>query len=304
MREIFNAFKTHILVSILILVVSGCSNKVYEFRVTENTKKISDNELSKMSFGEFYNFMKIRDFQLDTVVTYTNANEIFNRYCNLKGSEVIPYNPENKLMRMRHMEQVLKDYDRYYDGSSYYGCKLYDTNEYLELSRISSHGFSGFIYGKKETDDTFLLKRNTINIHSFNDYIKKYRENKDTKYTTYSKPIEYSKFKEDMDTLRNRKGSYEVSYFSSYVDVGGKSVSIKDDEMDRSAFFNTGYLYRNYKECGYKCKKVNIESNGYDILQDSIRDDWTIQSKIDTPISKKIDSSCTCYGDAKYIMKK
>lgn len=297
-------FKNCVLVLFLILTVSGCTNKVYDFRVTENAKKISDDELSKMSFDEFFNFMKIRDFQLDTVVTYTNANEIFNRYCKIKGSEVIPYNPENILMRMRHIEPVLKEYDRYYDGSSYYGCKLYDTNEYLELSRISSHGYSGLIYGKKEKDDTFLLKRNTISIHSFNDYIKKYRENKDTKYTLYNKPIVYTQFKESMDALRNKKGSYEFFYYTSYIDNRDKNISITDDDMDRSAFFNTGYLYRNYNECGYKCKKINIESNGYDILMDSIRDGWSIQSKNKVLISKKIDSSCTCYGDFKYTMKK
>jgi hypothetical protein len=84
----------------------------------------------------------------------------------------------------------------------------------------------------------------------------------------------------------------------------GKSNSIIDDDIDRSAYHNTSHLYKQYEACEYKCKKINIQNNGYDILKDSIRDNWTVESKIDTYINKKIDSSCTCFGDVKYIMKK
>lgn len=301
MKKLFNIFHNYSLITLLILVITGCSNKVYEFRVNETSKQISNDELSKMSFDEFYNFMKVRELHMDKVITYSNAYETFDRYCKLRGSELLVYTPDDYYSRINNIEPILKEYDRYYDGSTYYGCKLYDTKEYMELVRIASHGYSGLIFGKPVRDDTYLLERNVIDKTFYNIYLKKFREIKDAKY---SNPKEYSSFKKAIDSLRDRKGSYEAFYFSGYIDEKGKSNSILDDDIDRSAYHNTSHLYKQYEACEYKCKKINIQNNGYDILKDSIRDNWTVESKIDTYINKKIDSSCTCFGDVKYIMKK
>lgn len=70
MKKLFNIFHNYSLITLLILVITGCSNKVYEFRVNETSKQISNDELSKMSFDEFYNFMKVRELHMDKVLNF------------------------------------------------------------------------------------------------------------------------------------------------------------------------------------------------------------------------------------------
>lgn len=100
MKKLFNIFHNYSLITLLILVITGCSNKVYEFRVNETSKQISNDELSKMSFDEFYNFMKVRELHMDKVITYSNAYETFDRYCKLRGSELLVYTPDDYYSRI------------------------------------------------------------------------------------------------------------------------------------------------------------------------------------------------------------
>ena len=79
MKKLFNIFHNYSLITLLILVITGCSNKVYEFRVNETSKQISNDELSKMSFDEFYDgFVDLEAVSNDEKYGYFLINFNFN----------------------------------------------------------------------------------------------------------------------------------------------------------------------------------------------------------------------------------
>lgn len=305
--KMFPVIKNCILVSLLILAFDGCATRVKDFKITEKSKPISDTELSKMTTKEFHEFMKIKVLYSDRVFTYTDSYDIVDRYCKLKGSDLIVYIPSNKVFLDRSMTPFLKDnYDIKYEfgtasSTSYWGCKLYDTNEYLDLTLVSSYGSLNRIYSKAQYADTYFLELDSINKYEFDDYLKKF---KFAKYDKYNYNVKVPEYNNEMEQLRNRQGTYEHFYFDRMI-YKGKSYSIDNDDYDRINFHDRKMIpYNIDNKCALTCKQSNMKSNGYDMLRDTLRDKWTIQSEEQFVIVKKIDSDCSCAGVKRYIMKK
>ena len=87
------------------------------------------------------------------------------------------YLPPNHDFLESSMTPFLKDnYDiKYtfgtYSGTTYYGCKLYDTNEYLDLTLVSSYGQLNHIIGKTQKTDTYFLEIDSLNKYEFDKYL-------------------------------------------------------------------------------------------------------------------------------------
>lgn len=305
--KILHMFKNYILVSLLILSFDGCATRVKDFKITEKSKPISDAELSKMSAKEFHEFMKIKVLYSDRVFTYTDAHDVVDRYCKSRGSDLIVYTPSNKAFLDSSMSLFLKDnYDIKYEFgtgglTSYWGCKLYDTNEYLDFTLVSSYGPLNRIYSKVQYADTYFLELDSLNKYEFDTYLEKF---KFAKYNKYNYNVSVPEYNNEMEQLRNRQGAYEHLYFDRMI-YKGKSYSISNDDYDRINFYDRKMIpYSIDNKCALTCKQSNMKNNGYDMLRDTIRDKWTIQSEKDFYVVKKIDSDCSCAGVKKYIMIK
>lgn len=72
--EIFNILKNYVLVSLLILSFNGCASRVHDFTITEKSKPISDEELSKMTAKDFNQFMSIKNLYYERNFTYIAKN--------------------------------------------------------------------------------------------------------------------------------------------------------------------------------------------------------------------------------------
>lgn len=305
--KMFQIFKDCILVSLLILSFNGCATRVKDFKITDKSKPISDTELSKMSTKQFHEFMKIKELYSNRVFTYTDAFDVVDRYCKLRGSDLMVYLPPNHDFLESSMTPFLKDnYDiKYtfgtYSGTTYYGCKLYDTNEYLDLTLVSSYGQLNHIIGKTQKTDTYFLEIDSLNKYEFDKYLDKF---KFAKYDKYNYNVNNPEYNNEMNQLRNRQGTFEHFYFDRMI-YKGKSYSIDNDDYDRINYYNRKMIpYNIDNNCALTCKQSNMKSNGYDMLRDTLRDKWTIQSEEDFYIVRKIDSDCSCAGVKKYIMKK
>lgn len=124
------------------------------------------------------------------------------------------------------------------------------------------------------------------------------------KYDKYNYNVKVPEYNNEMEQLRNRQGTYEHFYFDRMI-YKGKSYSIDNDDYDRINFHDRKMIpYNIDNKCALTCKQSNMKSNGYDMLRDTLRDKWTIQSEEQFVIVKKIDSDCSCAGVKRYIMKK
>lgn len=315
--NMFSILKTSAIAFALTLSYSGCASKEKEFIITQNAKPISDKELSAMSVNEFHKFMTIKPLYYDRVFTYANANELTRRFCELKGSDLFVYNPSNKVSLSSNISKILKeDYDRKPDdliyNTVYRGCKLNDTNEYLELTTVSSVD-TKFFGPRLSADYTNFLEINTINKYQYDKYMEDFKLAKFDKYNYDKYSPEYNK---QMEALRNRKGTYEQVYYDTAIN-NGYVIPLKDDKTDNYNFNNLEKLsYKKDEECAYKCKQENMKNNGYAILKESLREDWKIQSSKDISISDKFKTiadennirftnyHCFCNASKKYVMVK
>lgn len=310
--EMFQIFKNYILVSLLILSFNGCATKVHDFTINEKSKPISDTELSKMTTKELHQFMSIKKLYYERNFTYTNAYDVVSTYCKLKGSDLIAYTPVNQTILNSNIRSILKDdYDRHMTlGSSptYYGCNLYDTNEYLELTVVFSFGRERYAIGKLVGNNTYFLEYDSINKYEFKDFMKNLKLAKYDKYNYGKYTPEYN---ENMEKLRNRKGTFEHIYYDTAV-YKDRQISIIDDDYDRSNFeFGKKIPYTIEDECALVCKQENMKNNGYDIFKDSLREDWkvefssnvSIKNKFAT-ISNKKFNDCSCIASKKYTLTK
>lgn len=315
--NMFSILRSSAIAFVLTLSYSGCASKEKEFIITQKAKPISDKELSEMSVNEFHKFMTIKPLYYDRVFTYANAYELTRRYCEAKGSDLIVYNPYNKLSLSSNIKQILKeDYDRKPDAifaeTVYRGCKLNDTNEYLEMTTVSSVD-TKFFGPRLPSDYTNFLEINTINKYQYDKYMEDFKLAKYNKYNYDAYSPEYNK---QMEALRNRKGTYEQVYYDTAIN-NGFVIKLNDDVTDNYSFNNHQKVSKKIDDqCAYKCKQENMKNNGYAILKESLREDWKIQSSKDISISDKFktiddeenmrfkDYHCFCNASKKYVMEK
>lgn len=308
----FHVFKNYILVSLLILSFNGCSSKVHDFTITQKLKPISDEELSKMTAKEFHKFMSIKNLYHERNFTYTNAYEIVSKYCKLKGSDLIAYTPSNQTRHDIQMRTILKDdYDRrmsLFSSETYYGCNLYDTDEYLELTVVFSFGRERYAIGDLVKDNTYFLEYDATNRYEFRDFMENLKLAKYDKYNYGKYTPEYNG---NMEKLRNRKGTFEQFYYDTAI-YKDRQISIIDDDYDRSNFsFGKKIPYTSEDECALVCKQENMKNNGYDIFKDSLRENWKLQATSNIFIKNKFATinnikinDCTCLASRKYTLKK
>jgi len=259
------------LVIFLSILVSGCSKKIYEYRIadTVKNKQISDKELKQMNVKQFYNFIKVKENRKDmNAYIPSNSSYLINRFCKLKNSEMKEYIPVFGSVTVLDLEGNLMARDRIIDYSTLYGCYIENTDEYLELIRIDSH--------TQRFKDKY--RDNVINIskYSKNDYLDNMNSRKKDDEKKI-KEIELSNIK--INKLRERTGTHSFIFNTSFIN-------------------NSDYA----DTCIKSCKNYNIENTGYSLLQESLDDNWEFVSKIGN-INTKVNRYCTCEG-VNVLMKK
>jgi hypothetical protein len=75
---------------------------------------------------KFHEFMKIKVLYSDRVFTYTDSYDILDRYCQVKGSDLIVYIPSNKVFLIEVWQFFKDNYDIKYEfglasSTSYWG---------------------------------------------------------------------------------------------------------------------------------------------------------------------------------------
>ena len=143
MRNQFHSIKNYIIVCFTILIFTGCAPKVWDYRVTEKAPKINDTELSNMSTNEFYSFLRKKDYDDRSFFSYTDAYDVVERYCKLKGSALLNFDLQminNKYIpTINGISGTYEFYDRWLDYGVHYGCDLKETNEFIGMIRLESH---------------------------------------------------------------------------------------------------------------------------------------------------------------------
>ena len=143
MRNQLHSIKNYIIVCFTILIFTGCAPKVWDYRVTEKAPKINDTELSNMSTKEFYSFLRKKDYDINYFFSYTDAYDVVERYCKLKGSALLNFDLQminNKYIPTTNgISGTYEFYDRWLDYGVHYGCDLKETNEFIGMARLESH---------------------------------------------------------------------------------------------------------------------------------------------------------------------
>ncbi|KAB7885191.1 hypothetical protein [Poseidonibacter ostreae] len=259
-----NSLLNIFLVIFLSVLVSGCSKKIYEYRIVETVKnkQISDEELKKMNVRQFYNFIKVKENRkgMNAYIPSNSYNLVF-KFCKLQNSKLKKYTPVLGSTTVLNLEGNLKAANRIVDYATLHGCYIEKTDEYLELIRINSH--------TQRFKDRY--RDNVINISKYSkiDYLDNINSRKKDDEKKI-KEIELSNIK--INKLRERTGTHSFIFNTSFI--------------NNSDYSNT---------CIKSCKNYNIENTGYSLLQESLDDKWEFVSKIGN-VNTKVNRYCTCEG--------
>ena len=266
-------FKNFSFLILLVFIVTGCSNKIYPYKIadTVKNKEISDIELKKMNVKQFYDFIKIKEDRED-ITAYVPSKSFYfiNRYCKLKNSRLRKYTDVDKSVDVLSIEGNLMASNRIVDYSTQFGCYIESTDEYIELIRVDSH--TRRFKNQYRDNVVSISKFSKKSYLSFMDDRKKDAEKRE-------KAIEASYQERKM--LRERKGTHAIVFYNSFR-------------------FNGERKYENI--CVKSCKNFNIDNTGYVSLQKSLDDNWKFVSKIGN-INTSINKYCTCEG-INVLMKK
>ena len=271
MNSKINLLLNIFLVIFLSILISGCSKKIYEYRLadTVKNKQISDEELKQMNVKQFYDFIKVKENEKDiSAYIPSNSYALINRYCKLRNSEMKKYNPKFGSYAVLDLEGNLKAANRIIDYSTVYGCYIESTDEYLELIRIDSHTQR---FKDRYRDNIINLENNSKDLYLEN--INSRKKDNEKKI----KEIELSNIK--IKKLRERTGTHSFIFNTSFIN-------------------NSDYA----DSCIKSCKNYNIKNTGYSLLQESLDDNWEFVSKIGN-VNTKVNRYCTCEG-VSVLMKK
>ncbi|MAC85088.1 MAG: hypothetical protein CL624_13240 [Arcobacter sp.] len=272
--------KSNLVVKVFLVIfvsflVSGCSKKIYPYRIadTVKNKQISDAELKQMNVKQFYNFIKVKDNPYSRVTAYipSKSYSLIRRYCKLRNSVLRKYVPFGNISTaVLDLEGNLKASDRIVDYSTLHGCYLESTDEYFEIIRIDSHTQR---FKDQYRDNVISISKSSkIDYLDYMDSLKKDAEKR-------VRRIE-SRYKE-IQILRNRTGTHSVIFYNGFS-------------------FNGNNKYKDV--CIKSCKNYNIDNTGYSLLQESLDDNWKFVSKIGN-VNNSINKYCTCEG-VNLLMKK
>ena len=290
MRNQFHSIKNYIIVCFTILIFTGCAPKVWDYRVTEKAPKISDTELSNMSTKEFYSFLRKKDYDINYFFSYTDAYDVVERYCKLKGSALLNFDLQminNKYIPTTNgISGTYEFYDRWLDYGVHYGCDLKETNEFIGMIRLESH-----LKYHRNVDD---LKEYLIDTGEFlKTPYHSYQDEKDRKeLLRISTTTQIDEFRRvsNLDDLvkiaqykKTRRGTYEATFFMEFYNKQFKRVYSDD-------------------VCVSSCLKIAVLEHGF-IRRDDVKYyGWDFQKELG-PSRTTTTDGCTCVGK-KYLIKK
>ena len=81
-----NNFKNFLFLTLLVFTITGCSKKIYEYRIadTVKNKQIGDENLKQMNVKQFYDFIKVKENRKDMNTYITSKSYgLIRRYCKL-----------------------------------------------------------------------------------------------------------------------------------------------------------------------------------------------------------------------------
>ena len=291
MRNQFHSIKNYIIVCFAILIFTGCAPKVWDYRVTEKAPKISDTELSNMGTKELYSFLKRKDYSEYTFFSYTDAYDVVERYCKLKGSALLHLEliktSKNYIPALGGISGTYERYDRWLDYGVNYGCDLKETNEFIGITRLISH--LKFNRNVDDLEEYIINTDGSLKIHY--DFTQDEKDKKELLMISTTTQVDDFKRVSNLDDLvkiaqykKTRRGTYEATFFNEFYDKRFKRV----------------YSFNDI--CFSSCSKIAVLEHGFLRKSDVKYYGWDFIKEIG-PSRTTTDDGCTCVGK-KYLIKK
>ena len=260
--EIKNILKIGLFVISTSIFFTACANKSIEKKV-EKPKVKTINDVLNESFEYDVN----QKLYKNKDVTENNTNDLlakFEKFCSDKKGKLV--------------------YMDYYINQNY--IRAY-SNHKASVCEINSEPY--FIAHQASEDSNIYYSV------SMDEEVKK-------AYITYKNKIQLELAKFNRENAQNLiKERQEIQKREIAREQKTRILQTKKDEKNMT-FFDSWRDSGNKKTCLNKCNDINLKSNGYKTLQDAIKNNWQLISKIGE-IEEAIDDSCTCSGYSVLVKK-